>query len=173
VNYTTLAISAALLVGCTRNPTAANYPARPATGPATRDTTRPVTTRPTLQPIDLHYTIYLARLDVHTTITPDGLLRSVQIQNKSFGPNDIDPKNQRVEVRQGRLNQDQILELARLFATWDSLSQTPYGGVADGGQVSIRYGDKTVSGQSHVPAQVSDVHTRIVELTRSMPIVNP
>lgn len=139
--------------------------------PATRPTT--AGTRPALKSVELHYGIYLARFDVSTTVTPDGLLRSVRTSNKSYGPNDLDPKFQRVEIREGRLTPQQVADLARLFAGWDALSAKPYGGVPDGGDVTIRYGDKTVSGGSEVPGQVSSVRARLDELTATMPVVKP
>ena len=143
-------------------------PQRPASQPA-----RASTTQPAIKPIELRYGIYLARLDVRATITSDGLLRCVQTLNKSYGGNDIHPKHERIEICQGRLTAAQMAELARLFAGWDSLSSEPFGGVPDGGEVSIRYGDKTVSGGSGVPKQVSDVRVRISEFAAAMPFVEP
>ena len=124
-----------------------------------------------LKPIELRYGIYLARLDHRIMVSPDGTLRSVRTDNKSYGGNDVDPRHERVEVREGTLTAEQIADVARLFADWKSLSSTPYGSVADGGDVSIRYGDKTVCGGSGVPRQVTDARIRLMELVRSMPIV--
>jgi hypothetical protein len=78
-----------------------------------------------------------------------------------------------VEVREGRQTGEQMEDLARLFADWDSLSSEPYSGVPDGGEVSIRYGDRTVSGRSEVPQQVEDVRVHLMELARSIPVVKP
>ena len=156
-------IVTAFVFGC--NPSAATQP-----------TTRPVpttasSTQAVLKPIELHYGIYLARLDIRVTVSAEGVLRSVRTDNKSYGGNDIDPKNERVEVREGKLTAEQIAELANLFTGWDSLSTTPYGGVPDGGDISIRYGEKTVSGGSAVPKQVEDARIQLMEFARSMPAV--
>ena len=147
-----------------------------ATQPAARrapTTTATTATRPLLKPIELHYGISLARLDLHITVSREGVLRSVRTDNKSYGSNDVDPKNERVEIRQGRLTGEQMADLARLFAEWDLLSSKPYGSVADGGDVSIRYGEKTVSGGSEVPKQVTDARIRLMEFGQSMPVVKP
>jgi hypothetical protein len=159
-------IVAALLLGC-------NNPSE-----TTRPTTRPApttasTTQALVKPIELHYGIYLARLDLRITVSRDGVLRSVRTDNKSYGTGDIDPKNERVEVREGKLSTEQIAELASLFTDWDSLSTTPYGGEPDGGDISIRYGDKTVSGGSAVPKQLEDARIQLMELARSMPVAKP
>ena len=144
-----------------------------ATQPATRPTPTTTGARPVLRAIELHYGIYLARHDLRITVSPDGLLRSVRTDGKSYGPNDTDPKHERVEIREGQLTAEQIADVARLFADWDSLSSDSYGGVADGGNVSIRYGDKRVSGGSAVPPQVTDVQARLIELAGSTPFVKP
>ncbi len=140
---------------------------------AARASARPtsLSTQPALKPIELHDRIYLARLDQRITVSPDGLLRSVRIENKSYGPHDIDPKLQRTEIRQGKLTPRQISDLSRLFANWDSLSST-YGNVVDGPDISLRYGDKTVSGGTGLPRQVTDIQARLAELARSMPLVD-
>lgn len=145
------------------------------TQPATQrsTTTTTTSTNPVLKPIDLHYRIYLAGLDHRITVSADGTLRSVRTDNKSYARNDIDPKHERVEVREGKLTAEQVADLARLFADWDSLSTTPYRGVPDGGDTSIRYADRTVSGGSEVPKQVTDACARLMELARSMPVVKP
>jgi hypothetical protein len=157
-------IVAALLFGCNNAPGAIQPTMRPT--PTTASTTQAV-----LEPIELRYGIYLARLDLRVTISAEGALRSVRTDNKSYGTGDIDPKNERVEVREGKLTAEQIADLSNLFAGWDSLSTTSYGGVPDGGDVSIRYGDKTVSGGSAVPKQVEDARIHLMELARSMPVV--
>src|SRR5678816_192633 len=136
----------AFLLGC-NDPTGTTQPAAP--GVATSASS----TQAVLKPIELHYGIYLARLDLRINVSTDGTLRSVRTDNKSYGGNDVDPKHERVEVREGKLTAEQIAELARLFTDWDSLSTTPYGGVADGGDISIRY-ERTVSGGSAVPKQL-------------------
>ncbi|HEY0007236.1 MAG TPA: hypothetical protein VGB55_00805 [Tepidisphaeraceae bacterium] len=145
------------------------------TQPATQQSMATTTssTKASLKPIELRYGIYLARLDHRIAVSTDGTLRSVQTTNKSYGGNDIDPKNERVEVREGKLSTEEVIDLARLFADWDSLSKTPYSGVPDGGDISIRYGDRTVTGGSEVPQQVTDIHHRLMELARSMPVVKP
>ena len=159
-------IVAAFLVGC-NGPSSATQPTtRPA--PTTASGTQTL-----LKTIELHYGIYLARLDLRIAVSPEGVLRSVRTDNKSYGTGDIDPKNERVEVREGKLTAEQIAELANLFTVWDSLSTRPYGGVPDGGNISIRYGDKTVSGGSAVPKQVEDARIHLMELARSMPLAKP
>jgi hypothetical protein len=145
---------------------------------ATQPTTRPVpttasVTQTLLKPIELRYGIYLARLDLRVSVSAEGVLRSVRTDNKSYGTGDIDPKNERVEVREGKLTDEQISELSKLFTGWDSLSTTPYGGVPDGGDISIRYGGKTVSGGSEVPKQVEEARIHLMELARSMPLAKP
>lgn len=157
-------IVAVFLFGC-NNPSGTTQPTTRPT-PTTASTTQAI-----LKPIDLHYGIYLARLDLHVAISTEGVLRSVRTDNKSYGTGDIDPKNERVEVREGKLTAEQIAKLANLFTGWDSLSTTPYGGVPDGGNISIRYGDNAVSGGSAVPKQVEDVRIQLMELARSMPVV--
>src|SRR5688500_5472576 len=138
------------------------------------DATRPLaTTRSTqavLKPIELHYGTYFARIDLRISVSAEGNLRSVRTDNKSYGGNDIDPKHELVEVREGKLTARQVADLARLFTDWDSLSATPYGGVPDGGEISIRYGNKTVSGGSDVPKPVTDARAHLMELARSMPV---
>src|SRR5665213_2944722 len=62
------------------------------------------TTQPALQAIELRSGIYLARLEVHVTITPDGLMRYVRTEN-----------DHAAEVRQGRLTSRQMSDLAALF----------------------------------------------------------
>jgi hypothetical protein len=155
-------ILAACLFGCNTDVR------RPAIQPTTASSTQPI-----LKSVEMHYGIYLARLDLHITVSPDGLLRSVRTDNKSYGGNDVDPKHERVEIREGKLTAEQMADLAHLFADWDSLSSHPYGGVPDGGEIKIRYGDKTVSGGSAVPKQVTDVRVRLSELAQSMPVVKP
>ena len=158
-------ILVAFLLGCNNSDDA--------TQPATRPVATTSSTKAILKAIELHYGIYLARLDLRITVSPEGMLRSVGTENKSYGGNDIDPKHERVEIREGKLTADQIADLARLFTDWDSLSTTPYGGVPDGGVISIRYGEKTVSGGSEVPKEVTDARIRLMELARSMPMVKP
>jgi hypothetical protein len=119
----------------------------------------------------MRHRVYLFRHDVHTTITPDGLLRSVQIHNKTYGPGDADPKSERVEVREGHLTPQQMGELAAMFEGWESYATTRYGGVPDGGEIELRYGDKTVAGGSATPERVWEIDRHINELTRKMPVV--
>jgi len=164
--YRLIPIVAAFLFGCDNPSSITQLTTRPA--PTTASTTQAI-----LKPIELHYGIYLARLDLRVTVSAEGMLRSVRTDNKSYGTGDIDPKNERVEVREGKLTAEQIAELSKLFTGWDSLSTTPYGGVADGGDISIRYGDKTVSGGSAVPKQVEDARIHLMELARSMPLATP
>lgn len=139
---------------------------------APRPATTTTSTQPVLRPVELHYGIYLAALDLRITVDRDGVLRSVRTDNKgrSGGPYGT---NERVEVRAGKLTAGQVGELANLFNGWDSLSTTPYGGLPDGGDLTIRYGDKTVSGGSAVPKQVEEARIHLMELARSMPLANP
>jgi predicted small secreted protein len=155
-------VASLLLGGCAGNTGSGGRTAEPVTNAATQQR---------LRTVDVRYGIYLARLEVHTTITSDGLLRSARTQNKSYGPRDIDPKPERTEIREGRLTPEQMKELAALFAGWDSLSNAPYGGVPDGGDIRILYGEKAVSGGSAAPRQVWDVKARISELAARMPVV--
>src|SRR3954467_7524159 len=76
----------------------------------------------TLGQVDLRYGIYLARLGIHTTIAPDGFLRSVRTDGKSYGSGDLDPKYETHEIREGRLMPAEIEELASLFNGWELLS---------------------------------------------------
>jgi hypothetical protein len=138
----------------------------------TTTTTAPAASQPALRAVELRYGIYLARFDVHVTVSPDGLLRSVRTDGKSYGSGDIDPKLQRVEIREGRLTEAQMADLAHHFAGWHELSSQPYPELVDGGELSIRYGEKTVSG-NEVPRLVTDVRTRLMELAASMPVVKP
>jgi hypothetical protein len=161
--YRLVLIVAAFLFGCDSPSGTTQSTPRPALATAS-------TTQAVLKPIELRHGIYLARLDMRVTVSEEGVLRSVRTENKSYGKADIDPKHERVEVREGKLTAEQITELASLFANWDSLSTTPYGGVADGGDISIRYGVKTVSGGTAVPKQVEDARIHLMELARSMPL---
>ena len=141
------------------------------TGPTVRPTSTTTATRPTLKPVEMRDGVYLARIEHRITVSPDGTLRSVRTDNKSYGGNDIDPRHERVEIREGQLTQEQVADLAALFADWDSLSPERYSGLVDGGDVSIRYGNKTVSGGTDVPKQVKDARVRLREFARAMPVV--
>jgi hypothetical protein len=121
--------------------------------------------------VDLHYTIYLLRLDIHTTISPHGKLHSAIVEGKSQGPKDnVGPSL--VTVHEGQLSQKQISELVRLSVGWEKLNDS-YGGVADGPEINLRYGDKLVGGGSELPAQVSEAQERINEIAREMPTIGP
>ena len=161
VKLPTLLIAAALLNGgCAEvpQPTTPTPPARPATQAVLKD-------------IELRSGIYLARFETYIRITPDGRLRSVFTNNKSYGPNDTDPRHERREVREGRLTPRQMADLASLFAGWESLSST-YSAAADDQETTLRYGAKTVSGGRDLPHQVRQVQHRIHELTATMPVVS-
>lgn len=121
-----------------------------------------------LQPIDLTYGIHLARLETHITVTSNGFLRSVRTENKKYGPNDNVVED--VTVREGHLTPAEMHELADLFADWKSLSSTTYGGVADGLEITVRYGSDTVSGGSEIPKQVWSILDRLSELSGRMQI---
>jgi hypothetical protein len=170
MNYLALCVGTLLIGGCSRHLTS---PA-PATQAAQRAAHSP-TTQPILQEISVRYGIYLAGIEDTTTITPTGLLRSVRIMGKSYGPGDgvaragIGPQ---VEVRQGQLTEKQMEELARLFIGWGSLSDK-YGTVADGPEVEFRYGEKRIEGGSALPKQVWDAYHTIKTLAESMPRLDP
>src|SRR5689334_15215676 len=100
-------IVAALVFGCNNPSSTTQVTMRPA--PTTASTTQAI-----LKAIELHYGIYLARLDLRITVSPDGVLRSVRTDNKSYGGNDIDPKHERVEVREGKLTAEQIARSRRV-----------------------------------------------------------
>jgi hypothetical protein len=117
--------------------------------------------------------IYLARCEVRVTVTPDGVLRSVNTMNKSYGPRDIDPRNTRVEVREGQLSAEQVGELAKMFDGFDAFSSEPYPGNPDGGVVMVRYGDKVVRGGNGVPEAVKAIRERLIQLGGQMPVVKP
>ncbi|MFI5379616.1 MAG: hypothetical protein ACHRHE_09990 [Tepidisphaerales bacterium] len=123
-----------------------------------------------LRAIDVHNGIYLARLDVHTTVTPEGRVRRVFTQGVSYGPNDR-PGSPQVEIREGQLSAAQMAELAQLFAGWESLSDQ-YDGVPDGPEVVFRYGDKQIRG-GMLPRQVWTAYKRIEQLAELMPRVGP
>ena len=127
-------------------------------------------TQPALQPIDIHYSIYLMRLDVHITVSPAGLLRSVTTRNKSYGPNDIPKTEELIETREGQLTADQIDKLIPLFAGWEKLADK-YGSVPDGPELDFRYGEKRIVGGSEAPRQVRDAWAAIKTLAESMPLL--
>ncbi len=124
-----------------------------------------------LKSIDLHCGIYLARLDVHITVTPDGLLTSHEINNKSYGGNDVSPKYEQHEIRRGRLTPEQMRQLADLFSGWDALSDKPYPGVPDDAEIVIRYGEKTVTGCSNDPQQFPAIYAQLKKWSAQMPVV--
>ena len=159
---------ALILVACLFGCNHSTDRSQPASQPTTASTAQPV-----LKAIELHEGVYLARIDVRITVSADGLLRSVRTENKSCGGNDINPTLERIELREGRLTAQQMEDLARSFAGWDSMSSKPYGGVSDGPDLTLRYGDKTISGGSEVPSQVMDIRIRLSELATSMPVVKP
>jgi hypothetical protein len=121
--------------------------------------------------LDIRYELYLARLSVHTTVTADGLLHSQQITNQSYGPRDTGVDRERTEIRQGKLTPRELAELNAMFVGWKSLSGDRYSGVADSGEIAVRYGDRLVSGGSATPTQIWQIYARISELAAKMPIV--
>src|SRR5688572_19769169 len=123
--------------------------------------------RPALKEVELLWGIYLARLESRTTITADGRLRQVRLENKSDGPG---ISGVRIERREGRLTPEQMDKLAALFEGWQSLSGERYGGVPDGGHIRLRYGQKTVKGGSATP-QVWTIQLCIDELAAGFPVV--
>lgn len=122
---------------------------------------------PRLKPVDLRSSLYLARHESHTTISPSGRLHNVTTWNKTYGPDDRAGPS-KTEVRDGQLTSAQMVELVRMFRGWDSLSGA-YGGVPDGGDVEIKYGDKRVTGGSGLPKQILTIEQRIRQLAESMP----
>ncbi len=128
------------------------------------------TSQPTLKEIEIRNGVYLARIEIHTTITPEGELRWARTYNKSYGPNDVaDAKSERWERRQGRLTPQQQSELAKLFEDWDALPNNGASGVPDGGQLDFRYGAITLHGILPPKAKVAFDH--IQSLAESMPLV--
>jgi hypothetical protein len=130
------------------------------TGPATR---------PALKAIEVRSGVYLLRVEVVTTVSPEGVVRRVRTENKSYGANDkAGPP--RVEVREGRLTEAQMEELAKLFDGWEKWEDR-YGGVPDGGTMEVTYGGKRVRGGSRAPEQVQEVVRRVEALGEVMPVV--
>src|SRR5689334_15181563 len=94
MNLFTVVVITAFLAACGRANVDPGTAARPSTQAATQ---------PTLEAIEITYSIYLARLEIHTTVAPDGSVRCARIDNKSWGEKDIDPKLERRQVREGNL----------------------------------------------------------------------
>ena len=65
-----------VLTGCRPPP-----PPRVATTRPTSHPAAPPASQPALQAIEVHNSLYLARIAIRTTITPAGLLRSVRTDN--------------------------------------------------------------------------------------------
>jgi hypothetical protein len=123
---------------------------------------------PPLKAIDLRYGVYLARIEIHTTVSPDGHVHRLRTDNKSYHPND-NPGRAKIEVRDGRLTPDQMTELARLFSGWESLD-AEYNGVVDGPDIEFTYGEKRIHGGS-LPKKAAQAMERVEELAQSMPAV--
>jgi len=158
----TTVIACALVAGTLAPETKAD---EPSTKPSTRTTTQSI-----LKHLDFRTGIYLARFEHRITITSDGKLKSVRRENISYGPKDIDPKLERREIRQGQLSPKQIAEIAAISAGWDSLSDKPYTGPADGRELWIKYGEKVVSG-GDAPKQVLDLKRFITDAAAKMEVV--
>ncbi len=119
----------------------------------------------TLLPLDLTTTLYLARLETHTTITPTGLLHSTRTTNKSFGPTDTDPKNEQTEAREGQLTPAQLQQLATALAPLTTSSATTPT-VADAPATTLRYGPHTFTGTS---PELTTALTLLNKLTAEIP----
>ena len=123
-----------------------------------------------LKPIDAVSSVYLARRGDHISVTSGGILKYVLTTGKSYGPNDVPSGSERHEVRQGQLTREQMEEHAGEFDSWDDLSQAGYGGVADGPEIAIQYGDHKVFGGSLTPREVWEIFARLRELGSAMPV---
>ncbi|MCX5662179.1 MAG: hypothetical protein NTW19_21080 [Planctomycetota bacterium] len=123
-----------------------------------------------LLPIDVTSMSYLERILEHITVDPAGNLRYQATHNKGWGPNDIDPKHETTETREGRLSAQARAELARMFADSETWSGEQYVGPADSPIVTVHYGQKTASG-GDLPKKMQALENRLRELARSMPIV--
>ena len=150
-----------VLIGCRRHRTSTPATTITAIQPVRRNQS---SNAPSLKAIDVRFGNYLLRLEIHTTISPAGWLRSVRTDGKTYGPNDKGGPT-RLVIREGQLAPAQIAELAGLFNRWDSLHDY-YGTVPDGGEIEIRYGNKRVIGFTQ---KVTEVERRIRELADSMP----
>lgn len=126
--------------------------------------------QPALLPIDATFKLYLPRIQERVTIDPDGHLRYRRTDNKNWGPNAADSKQEKTETREGRLSAQAKAELAGLFAGWDDWSSENYPSVPDGLEVSIRYGATTVTG-GPLPTKVRVLAYRLREMARNMPVV--
>jgi len=114
--------------------------------------------QPTLQHIDAFYGIHMLSLEHHITISPTGLLRSVQTQFSNR------------EIRQGQLTSEQIADLAADFAVWPTL-ETKYDNVVDAAEIRIQYGSKTIVGGTGLPESVTNLNQKIHRLANAMPVV--
>jgi hypothetical protein len=124
-----------------------------------------------LKSVDLTVRVHLARLEIHITISPAGAVRCIRTENKSWGAGDIDPGKEHHEIRAGQLTKAQKAELSKRFAGWEVLSNKPYGGVADGPEIRIQYGEQVVSGGSALPKQVLELNQTIAALAAKMDVV--
>ena len=83
------------------------------------------------------------------------------------------PGQERVEVRAGRLSDAQVADVAAIFKGWQTLS-AKFGAVPDDAMITIRFGEKTVSGgYTGLPPEVRAVEQKLRELGRSMPLTGP
>ena len=129
---------------------------------------QPPSTQPILQAVDLDYGVYLARIDIHTTISPEGFLQSVRTENKRYAPNDINNGKERTELRQGHLTSNQIADLARLFQTAIQVPADKSATVADGPYVHLRYGTTVLTNGNENMDAVRVLVDRIEAITATM-----
>jgi hypothetical protein len=159
-----VAVAILLLCGC--------RPEKSKPGPSSQASRNRAATSPgpLLRAIDVRDSVYLARIEAHTTVGPTGLLHRTRTFGKTYGPNERDV-GMRTEVNEGQLTPGQMAELAAIFAGWDNLADK-YQGVVDGPEIEFRYGEKRIVGGSAMPEKVWGAYQRIQELADSMPRVD-
>jgi hypothetical protein len=121
----------------------------------------PATPAP-LREIEMRSGVYLARVESHIVVRPDGSVRSERTMNKGL-------PGEQVEVRDGTLTSQQMEDLAASFVSWEDF-ESHYSGVPDGPEISIRYGVKTVEGGSALPREVLDIHRTLMEIASGLPV---
>jgi hypothetical protein len=115
-----------------------------------------------LREIEMRSGVYLARVESHVMVQPDGAVRSERTMNKGF-------PSEQIEVREGKLSSTQMEDLAASFTGWEDFD-AHYSGVADDREISIRYGDKTVEGGSGLPRKVLDIRKKLMEIVNALPV---
>src|SRR5512146_178975 len=91
-----VAVAILLLCGC--------RPEKSQPGPSSQASRNRAATSPgpLLRAIDVRDSVYLARIEIHTTVSPTGLLRRVRTFGKTYGPNEQDVGTG-TEVNEGQL----------------------------------------------------------------------